>query len=170
MPSERNGPGAPASAAEAKGNNSDRSFSLNFSREQAAAHAVAWGDKLVPRRTMLRGFRPLVKGALRGFVTVELPCGLVLHDVAIFAGRNGPWASRPSKPVLNQDGRHRSDINGKPQYAAVAEWRSRELARQVSVVAVDLMRAAPRCARRDGGIESAMILLDGASPLARVPP
>ena len=95
MTSERSGPGAPASAAEAKGNDTECSFSPNFSRKQAAAHAATWGDKLVPRRTMLRGFRPLVKGALRGFVTVELPCGLVLHDVAIFAGRNGPWASLP---------------------------------------------------------------------------
>ena len=142
MTNKRNGPGAPASAAEAKGNNSDRSFSLNFSREQAAAHAVAWGDKLVPRRTMLRGFRPLVKGALRGFVTVELPCGLVLHDVAIFAGRNGPWASLPSKPVLDRDGCQRSDTNGKPQYAPIAEWRSRELADRFSAAIVKLVRTA----------------------------
>jgi len=142
MTPERNGPGAPASAAEAKGNNTDRSFSPNFSREQAAAHAVAWGDKPSSRRMMLRSFRPLAKGALRGFATIELPSGLVLHDVAIRAGRNGPWASLPSKPVLDRDGRHRSDTNGRHQYAPVAEWRSRELADRFSAALVELVRAA----------------------------
>lgn len=57
-----------------------------------------------PGRMRLRKWRPIVKGALRGLCEVELLSGLILHDVAIFAGRNGSWASLPSKPFLDQDG------------------------------------------------------------------
>jgi hypothetical protein len=95
-----NDPGALAGAAEANGNTIGRRTKLNFSREQEVARAFAWGEKPAPRRLRLRSFRPLSKGALCGFATVELPSGLVLRDVAIFAGRNGSWASLPSSQGL----------------------------------------------------------------------
>jgi hypothetical protein len=141
MTPTRSGPGALAGAAEAKGNTTGRRIKPNFSREQEVARAFAWGERPAPRRLRLRSFRPLAKGALRGFATVELPCGLVLCDVAIFAGRNGLWASLPSKPRLDQNGRHRSDINGKPQYTSVAEWKTRELADRFSTAVIALIRA-----------------------------
>jgi hypothetical protein len=117
------------------------SFSPNVESEQAAADAIAWGEAS-SRRMKLRSFRPLPKGALRAVTTVELPSGLVSHDIAIFADRNGPQASLPSKPVLDQDGRQRSDTNSNPQYAPVAEWRSRELADRFSADVTELVRAA----------------------------
>jgi hypothetical protein len=33
----------------------------------------------------------------------------------------------PAKPELDRDGRRKIDINGKPTYAPVLEWRTREI-------------------------------------------
>jgi hypothetical protein len=141
-PPKRNGPGAPASAAEAKGDDTECSFSPNFSRKQAAAHAATWGDKLASRRMVLRSFRPLAKGALRGFATVELPIGLVLRYLPIFFTANGPWVGLPRKPLLDTARRQKIDANGQPSFQPVAEWRSRELSDRFSAGVVELVRAA----------------------------
>jgi hypothetical protein len=124
----------------------------------SAATRATWGEPATaqqPRRMALRRWRPMHRATLRGFADIELPSGLVLHDVAIFAGRNGPWASLPSKPVLDQDGRHRINIAGKPQYAPVAEWRSRELADRFSADVTELVRAAHPDALDGGGAMNA---------------
>jgi hypothetical protein len=86
----------------------------------------------------LLNWKPLVKGALRGFATVELPIGLKLIDCPVLVGPNGPWAAPPSKPVLDLEGKH-SKPGGKGQYAAVVEWRDRELAGRFSGAVVRLV-------------------------------
>ncbi len=88
----------------------------------------------------LRKWRPIAKGgALRGYCEVELPFGLILQDVGILIGRYGPWAALPSKPLLDRDGRHGRDINGKPRYAPVAKWQSRALADCFSTAVIELV-------------------------------
>jgi hypothetical protein len=64
-----------------------------------------------------------------------------LHDIAIFADRNGPRAPLPSKPVLDQDARQRSDTNSNRQYTPVAERLSRGLAHRFSAI-LELVGAA----------------------------
>ncbi len=90
----------------------------------------------------LISFKPLPKGALRGFATVELPIGLVMHDVCVLIGKNGPWASLPAKPVLDREGRHVKPDGVKGQYAAILEWRDRATADKFSAAVVDMVRAA----------------------------
>src|SRR5438309_1638090 len=53
----------------------------------------------------LIAWRPITKGTLRGFATVELPIGLKLIDCAVFVGVRGAWASPPAKPLIDKDGR-----------------------------------------------------------------
>jgi hypothetical protein len=93
------------------------------------------------RRMRLVSWKPVSKGSLRGFATVELALGLKLIDCPVFAGASGAWASLPSKPVLDREGRH-ARPGGKAQFAAVLEWRSRELADRFSAAVVALVRAA----------------------------
>jgi hypothetical protein len=76
----------------------------------------------------LVGWKSLVKGSLRGYATVELPIGLKIHDVPVLIGPNGPWASLPSKPQIDKDGRHKTDANSRAAYSPVLEWRDRTLA------------------------------------------
>ena len=89
----------------------------------------------------LRSFKPLSKGALRGFATVELPSGLVISDCPVLLNNGKAWATLPSRPVLDRDGRH-VEVSGKKQYAPFADWRSRELADRFSATIVALVRAA----------------------------
>lgn len=107
----------------------------------ASGRAAAAGPQ---RAGMLRlvSWKPLAKGSLRGFATVELPIGLKLIDCPVYVGKNGGWASLPSKPQLDRDGRRKTDINGHPAYSAVLEWRSRELADRWSAAVVALVRQA----------------------------
>jgi hypothetical protein len=105
---------------------------------------LAWGarpDAVDRPRMRLLSFKPMVKGALRGFSTVELPIGLKLIDCPIFVGTSGASATLPSKPVVSRDGK-RCRPDGRPQFAAILEWRDRQLSDRFSAAVVELVRAA----------------------------
>jgi hypothetical protein len=88
----------------------------------------------------LIGFRPVAKGALRGFVSIELPSGLRIDDVAVFASASRTWATLPSKPVVDHDGRQ-VERDGKKQYAAILRWPDRDTSDRWSEAVVALVRA-----------------------------
>jgi len=108
----------------------------------SAAAAVGFGGKPAPRRMILRAWRPMIKGALRGFATVELPIGLKIHDVPVLTGANGPWANLPSKPWVEKDGRQKIGADGKALYSVVVEWRDKALRDAFSAAVIGLVRAA----------------------------
>ena len=93
------------------------------------------------RRMRLISFKPLVKGALRGFVNVELPNELTVTDCPVCTSGGKVWASLPSKPVLDRDGKH-VEINGKRQYCAILSWADRQTADRWSEAVVALLREA----------------------------
>jgi hypothetical protein len=106
--------------------------------------AATWGRPPSSDRPRMRlvSWKPLIKGALRGFVTIELPIGLKLIDCPILIGRDGPWASLPSKPQIDKEGRQKSDVNGKRAFEPVLEWRDRGLSDRFSAAVIDLVRQA----------------------------
>src|SRR5215831_13310610 len=81
------------------------------------------GPPAKPKMRLI-SWKPLVRNSLRGFATVELPIGLKIADIAVNVSNGRLWAALPSKPVLDQDGRHKVDINNKRQYVPLLEWRS----------------------------------------------
>src|SRR3954451_22847954 len=89
-------------------------------------------------RMRLEAFKPLVKGALRGFATVKLPIGLVIADVPICSSHDRIWASLPAKPIVDAEGRH-AEPNGKRQYAAILRWADRPTADRWSDAVVALV-------------------------------
>jgi hypothetical protein len=93
-----------------------------------------------PRRLRLIEFRPLVKGALRGFATVALPIGLEISDIPVLVAHGKAWASLPSKPQLNQDGTPRRGTDNKILYAAILKWRDPNLKNRFSDAVVALVR------------------------------
>jgi hypothetical protein len=88
---------------------------------------------------LLLAFKRVVKGALRGFATIELPSGLRITDCPVLVSSGKAWATLPSKPVLGADGRQ-SVIDGKRQYVAILEWKSRDLSTRFSQAVVDLVQ------------------------------
>jgi hypothetical protein len=90
-------------------------------------------------RMMLDAFKPLSKGALRGFATVRLPIGLTIADIPVCTSHGRTWASLPSKPILDRDGRH-VEQDGKRKYAPILTWADRDTADRWSAAVVELVR------------------------------
>ncbi len=88
-------------------------------------------------------WRPLRKNSLLGFARVELPSGMILSDVTILTGDRGPWASPPSKPMLDRDGVAMKDAKaGKIRYSPFIEFTSREIRDRWSAAVIEAMRDA----------------------------
>ena len=99
-------------------------------------------DREQPRLKLL-SVKPIAKNGLACFASIELGIGLRLFDVPVFSGgQNGPWAGLPRKPQLDRERRQRLDINGKPSFEMVAEWRDRATSSRFSDAVVGLVRAA----------------------------
>jgi hypothetical protein len=90
----------------------------------SATTAAGFGDRLAWSRMRPLDFWPMRKGKLLGF---ELPTGLRISDIPIVGGRNGAFAGLPARPVLDQEGLQKRNINGKPRYTPFLEWRDRSL-------------------------------------------
>jgi hypothetical protein len=88
----------------------------------------------------LVSFKPVRKGALRGFAKVELSNGLTIDDCPVCSSGGTTWAAFPAKPIIGQDRRH-LELDGKKQYATILAWPSREIRERWSVAVVDLVRA-----------------------------
>ena len=112
--------------------------------ELRRGETATWGPRpgAAAQRSKMRvvSRKPIAKGSLRGFATVELPIGLKLIDCAVFVGAKGAWASLPVKPQLDRDGRQRNGTDGKPSYVPLLEWRDRDLAERWCKSVVDLVR------------------------------
>jgi hypothetical protein len=111
-------------------------------RKLRHAEAAIWGPRPIAAerpRMRLISWKTLVKGSLRGFATIELPSGLKIHDCPVLVSSGNAWATLPSKPQIDGDGRQKTDINGKAVYASILEWRSRELSDRFSQAVVSLV-------------------------------
>jgi DNA-binding cell septation regulator SpoVG len=53
---------------------------------------------------------------------------MIIHDLRLMAGRNGPWVAMPGKPQLDRDGQPRLDANGRQTYSKIVEFRDRKTA------------------------------------------
>jgi hypothetical protein len=122
------------------------------SHSEGRRSEAPWGLLTADRPKMrLLDFKPLTKGALRGFARVELPSGLRISDIPVLVSNGKTWASLPSKPVLDADRKHKVDINNKRQYVPVLEWRDRDLATRFSDGVCALVRHAHSAALDGAG-------------------
>jgi len=100
----------------------------------------------------LLDWRLMAKGSLRGFAKLRLGKSLVISDVVVLVGANGPWASLPSKPMVGRDGMALRDANGKQKYAPILEWADRDASARFSDAVIAAVRAAHGdAALGDGG-------------------
>jgi len=49
-------------------------------------------------------FRPVDKNTLKGFFTLELPSGLLIHDMCLHEKNSKRWVSFPARPYTAKDG------------------------------------------------------------------
>ena len=80
-----------------------------------------------PMPILLLAWRPLIRGSLRGFATIQLGRSLKIIDVPLLCSNGKRWASLPSKPLIG-DGKALLDDRGKQRYAPILEWSDRQAA------------------------------------------
>jgi len=97
-------------------------------------------------------FKPLRKGALRGFATFELqPTGLRLKECSALQSHGQRWIGMPSKPQITSEKTVRL-VDGKAQYVNILEWTSRERADAFKAAALAaLVEFAPDAFDENGG-------------------
>jgi hypothetical protein len=89
------------------------------------------------------GWRPLIKGTLRGFLDLEVMVEnnhpLTIFECPVHLGENGPWVGFPAKAQVDRDGKLRRKSNGKPDYTAVMKWGDAATREAFSRAAIQLL-------------------------------
>ena len=104
---------------------------------------------MAQKQISISNWKSVNRGALRGFVTATLPSGMVLHEVSIMQSNGRAWASPPSKPMLDRDGRAMVDDAGGRRYAPIFTFASAEIRNKWSSAVIDALLAAFPEALRD---------------------
>jgi hypothetical protein len=94
------------------------------------------------RPTRVIEWRPLRRNSPIGFAKVELPSGMIIADVTILTGERGPWASPPSKPMIDRDGHAMKDPKGKIRCTPLIEFTSKEIRDRFISTVIEAIRLA----------------------------
>lgn len=88
-------------------------------------------------------WRPLERNTLQGFVTLELPSGLVLRECAFHRAASGAeWIGLPGRPQLDRGGRQRKDPStGKALYVPVVEITGKDARERFQAAALKAVHA-----------------------------
>ena len=116
-----------------------------------AATATAWGDRPRARRMKIRKWAPYRSGAALGFIDVELPSGMILIGLRLMSGNAGPWVALPAQKQLDRDGNPRRDVNGKPVFNQIVEFRNRATADKFTAEVITALRCEHPEALEDRG-------------------
>ena len=65
---------------------------------------------------------------------------MVIADVTVLTGERGPWASPPSKPMIDRDGVVMKDAAGKIRYVPVIDFVSKDVRNKFSAAVIEAMR------------------------------
>jgi hypothetical protein len=113
--------------------------------ELRGAEAATWGDRRQRNEGLqqprLKKWMPHRSGAMHAFFSVELPSGMIVHDLRLMAGKNGFWVAMPAQKQLDRDSNPRLDANGKPLYSQILEFRDRATADRFGAMVLDVIRA-----------------------------
>lgn len=94
-------------------------------------------------------YKPFQRGALCAFFTVELPSGMLVHEVKLFSKEGRRWVGLPSREFVGRD--------GTKSYAPVLEFTNREASdrfREGILRAIDEQRLATQPAPAKAQIPS----------------
>src|SRR5580704_16867458 len=102
-------------------------------RELRRAEAAVWGPR--PEAERERPRMRLVSwkahrnqaGTMLGFLSAQLPSGIIINDMRLMLGPNGRhWIAMPSIKQLDQTGAPRLDSNGKAIWSDHVEFKDKE--------------------------------------------
>lgn len=92
------------------------------------------------RGIVAANWRPRQVNTLQGFVDLELPSGLTLHDCTLHEQLGARWIGLPARPQLATDGTARRDPKtGKTLYTPVVEIRDKAARGRFQAAALDAL-------------------------------
>lgn len=100
-------------------------------------------------------FRPLTKNTLRGFARCRFPSGLVIHEIGLHVASGRAWASPPSRPILDRDGRTMRDRDGKQRWQPLVTFKDKNARDRWSAAIIAAVWEAHPEALRDAVPETA---------------
>ena len=87
-------------------------------------------------------WKPMTRGTLRGFVTISIPSGMIVHEICVFATNGKFWASPPSRPMVGRDGKVLVGDDGKTKYSPLIEFVSKSVRDRWSEAVIAALLAA----------------------------
>lgn len=85
------------------------------------------------------------RGALIGFCDVLIPAlHLTIYGCGVFHGPRGPFVGLPQRPVLDREGRQRTDSASKKMFEPVIGWPRTVADRFSAAVLAEIDRRYPR--------------------------
>jgi len=114
---------------------------LNPTEARNADSFLATQPTAEPARPRMRllDWRPIRAGALLGRAKVQLPNGLEITDIGVFAKDGRFWAQLPAQMQRDTEGRLITDDRGKPRYVSSIRWSSRDLQDGFSIALIALL-------------------------------
>jgi hypothetical protein len=85
-------------------------------------------------------WRAVPRNTLFGFCKVEFPSGMIVTDITVLTSTNGPWASPPSRPMLDREGSLMRDEGSKIRYLKTIEFTSKEIRNRWSNAIIEALR------------------------------
>src|SRR5262249_27459608 len=113
--------------------------------ELRRAEAATWGPKpqsASPTAT-IRRWQPYrnPSGTMLGYLSVELPSGLVINDAKLMMGPQGAlWIAMPSQKRVDRDGNPAVGQDGKQSYSQFVEFANRAAADKFRDLVLDALR------------------------------
>lgn len=107
---------------------------MNQMSDNAADHSAS----ALP--VTLLAWKPVLRGALKGFATIQLGRSLKIVDVSVLSSNGRLWAAFPAKPLIGE-GKALLDERGKQRYAPFMEWTDKQTADRFSAAVVAAIQA-----------------------------
>jgi hypothetical protein len=90
---------------------------------------------------VLLAWKPVEKGALRGFAKLRLGRSLIICDVPVLHSNGRDWVGLPGKPIVGAEGTAARDEKGRQRYVAILEWADRAAADRFGTAVLAAIRA-----------------------------
>jgi DNA-binding cell septation regulator SpoVG len=107
------------------------------------ATAAGFGGTPPAGKAKIIRFTPFrnAAGTMAGFLSIETPCGMVIHGLKVIIGSTGTrWIAMPDAKRRDRDDQLVLDANGKPIWDAVIEFCNRDAGDRFGAMILQALR------------------------------